>query len=136
MNETRIRRYFEIAKEISKLSTYPRYNLGCIVVYKNKILSTGYNTVKTSPLQKKYNNFRNIEGNVVKDMNHAEISAILKIKNLDIRWEKVSIFIYREYKDGTRAVAKPCPACEKAIRDLGIKNIYYTGHDSFVHELF
>ena len=31
-------------------------------------------------------------------------------------------------------MARPCNACLAAIKDLGIRNIYYTTDDGFVHE--
>ena len=48
-------KFFNITKEISKLSRFPRIKIGAIVVHKNQIISIGYNKVKTHPLQKEYN---------------------------------------------------------------------------------
>lgn len=28
----------------------------------------------------------------------------------------------------------PCPSCMAAIKDLGIKDIFYTSNDGYVHE--
>ena len=49
---------------------------------------------------------------------------------------KASIFIYRETKDGRKALARPCPCCQKLLRQYGIRHIYYTGNDSLVYEEF
>ena len=52
------RAYFNIAKEMSKLSDFPRVQIGACAVYKHKVISTGCNSQRTSPLQKKYNKYR------------------------------------------------------------------------------
>ena len=31
-------------------------------------------------------------------------------------------------------MARPCPSCMAAIRDLGIRDIYYTTNDGYVYE--
>ena len=45
-------RYFKLAKNVSELSDYNKRNIkiGAVLVYKNKVIGTGYNTNKTSPL--------------------------------------------------------------------------------------
>ena len=53
----------------------------------------------------------------------------------DINWSNVSIYTYRELKDGTIACSRPCPACMALIKKLGIKTIYYTDEcGNFVKE--
>ena len=51
------RAYFKAAKAMSKLSDY-KQKIGCVVVYKHRIISSGFNHHKTNPLQKKYNKYR------------------------------------------------------------------------------
>lgn len=135
MNSSQIERYFRLAKNASEFGDYPRYKIGAIIVYKSRVLSVGWNAKKENPIQKRYNIERGFDVETAKNSLHAEIYAISKIKEMDINWNKVSIFIYREYKNGIRALARPCPACEKAIRDLGIKHVYYTGRNSYIHEI-
>ena len=42
---------------------------------------------------------------------------------------------FAEMLDGSIGMARPCPACMQYIKDMGIKNIYYTTGDGFVHEV-
>ena len=65
---------------------------------------------------------------------HAETSALLPLRRTDL--SRASIFIYRETKNGTKALARPCPCCQKLIKQFGIKHIYYTGNNSLVYEEF
>lgn len=134
MNDSSIKKFFEMAKNSSKLSDYPKQKIGAVLVYKNRVIANGYNVVKENPLQKYYNRYRGFDTDTAKNMLHAEIMCILRVKDLDIDYSKVHIFVYRECKDGSLAIAKPCAACMQAIKDLGIKNIHYTGDNSFIYE--
>ena len=127
---------FTHAKHIALLSDYDRIHIGCIAIYNNAIISVGWNKSKTHPLQKYYNKFRNFNetSNTIHRV-HAEIDCISKIQYMDIKWDKVKIFVYREMLDGSIGMARPCPACMAYIKDMGIKNIYYTTGDGFVHEV-
>lgn len=124
--------YFEAAKAVSTLSDH-RYQMGCIVVNKHKIISSGYNSeTRCHGVQARLNHQQ--YGMFSPGKIHAEISALLPLRRTDL--SKASIFIYRETRDGKKALARPCPCCEKFIKELGIKNIYYTGNDSLVYEEF
>ncbi len=129
--------YFNKAKEVSKLSDFNKIHIGCIAVYKNIIIAKGYNTNKTNPLQKLYNHYRELEwvnGIQPKPKLHAEMMCILKIMHLDIDFSKVKLYIYREDLNKNLAICRPCNACMKAIKDLGIKKIYYTTNGGYKYE--
>lgn len=108
-----------------------------MAVYRNVILAKGYNTNKTNPLQYNYNHYRDLEWNNVepKAKLHAEMTCILKIMHLDIDFSKVKLYVFRQDLNGNLAMCRPCRACMKAIKDLGIKNIYYTTNDRYSHEV-
>lgn len=67
---------------------------------------------------------------------HAEIELISKIRYLDINFSEVEIYVYRETKDGKKALAKPCLSCETALRELGIRRVHYTGNNSYISEVY
>lgn len=119
------------------MSDFKRVHIGCIAVYKNQILSVGYNTNKTHPLQKKYNKFRNINYDNVEPIPflHAEMSCLLQIREMDIDFNKVELYIYREDRNGNLSMCRPCKACMKMIDTLGIKNIYYTTNNGYAKEV-
>lgn len=134
INQRSIQKYFRLAKNASEFSDFPRYHLGAIIVCGNKVVSIGWNVVKENPIQKQYNKYREFDVDVARNSLHAEMMSIVRAKKMDIDFGRASIFVYREYKNGELAIAKPCPACMNAIRDIGIKDIYYTGNGSYVHE--
>lgn len=126
-SDTTIRKNLLRAKAAASLSDVSKHQLGAVLVLGNKVLSVGYNITRTHPLQKEYNLERgynpDARGN---GAIHAEMMCLLSTRYLDVDWSKATLYIYREHKDGTSALAKPCPACDKAIRDRGIGKVYYS----------
>ena len=133
-------RFFEEAKKESKLSDYDRIHIGACAVYRDKfIIARAHNTSKTNPTQYYYNKYRmETKSDILLQpaRSHAETQLYRKIRYLDIDFKDVVVYIYREWKDGTRALAKCCPSCEKLLRDLGVKIVCYTGNDSYIEERF
>ena len=130
---------FEAAKNISYNADYTggsQTRLGCIIAYKGTILAKGCNSDKTHPMQERYNNYRfkKTEHKYLPAKCHAELAAISKIKYLDIDFSDVHIYVYRELKNGHLAMARPCPACMNALRNMGIKKIHYTTDAGVAYE--
>lgn len=134
----RQKRFFNIAREVSLLSDFKKARIGAVVIEGNRVISTGHNSNKTSTVQCKYNAYRFDDAHKCSAKVHAEIAALAPLINRkDIDWAHTSIYIYREHRDGTITCARPCPACAKLIRDLGIRYIYYSDWDgSIVREEF
>ena len=135
MQLTKSRRaYFKAAKAISELSDFKQHHIGCVAVYKHKIISSGYNSNRTNPKQKKLNKYR-----FTSDTNHtchAELACLLPlISRRDICFKDVELYIYREHKNGELALARPCAGCQALIKELGIISIYYTNDGGYSHEI-
>lgn len=129
-------KFFQKATELASKSDMS-VKMGCVVTYKGKIISEGYNQKRTHPLQAEYDKERPdvMEGTPNVHSLHAESSALFRIKDEDIRWNKVEIYISRPMTCRPYGLAKPCPSCQKLISDLGIKTIHYTTDDnSFIKE--
>ena len=134
MNLTkRHKAYFDAACAVSKLSDFPRIKIGCVAVYKHRIISSGYNKTKTHPLQKRVNKYR-----FDADTNHTIHSEIDCLSQLigrnDIDFKDVSLYICRTLADGSLGTCRPCSGCMALIRELGIRHIYYTNEDSYIYE--
>lgn len=99
-----------------------KYNIIAIITDKRgKVLSVGENSYKkTHPIQKK---FAAMNGLPQKQFVHAEISALIKCKNIK---DAHQIKVIRKHKNGNPANAKPCVICQSAIKEAGIKNIIHT----------
>ena len=136
-------RMFEKAKEIAETSNFPHFHVGCVITYKHHIIGQGSNSNKTCPKQKYYNkrfrNFSRQDGKPTAHPSHAEIAALNSIPypvSQQIDWKDVHVYIYR-ISNGRitgRGLSRPCPACEGALLDKGVRHFYYTGNDSYIYE--
>ena len=136
-------RFFELAREEAEKSSFPRFHVGAVLVYKGYVLSSAHNSEKEAPIQKKYNHYRhfkNYHSHVpVKHSLHAEIAAIKKIPYpvaQQVDWRKVKLYTYRIALGlpCEKGLARPCAACMQCIKDMGIRDIYYSTDYGFAHE--
>lgn len=111
-------RFFEIAKKLSRKSTY-WHKLGAVIVYKNRLIGLGFNN--PSKTHTRSNNFYKTI--------HAELSAIINAGQDSL--EGCEIYVYREHADGSPALSKPCKCCRQIIESVGIKKIHYTTNNGF-----
>lgn len=126
-------KYFNKARQVASISDYPKIHVGCIAVYQGQVVGFGYNCNKTHPVQKFYNRFREDSDGLLPKL-HAEINCVNQLKWLDINFSKVKLYIYRIGNDREFRIARPCPSCMAAIKDLGIRDIYYTTNDGYSYE--
>ena len=126
-------KYFAKARQVASVSDYYKYHIGCVAVYQGQIIGLGCNCNKTHPTQKFYNRYRKPSDNLLPKL-HAEISCINQIKHLNINFSKVKLYIYRIRNDQPYGLSRPCPSCMAAIKDLGIRDVYYTSNDGYVYE--
>lgn len=127
--------YFRAAKAVSELSDYPIHKLGCVVVKGHRIVSSGHNhKTRCCALQAKLDTEKygvNCPGRM-----HAEIMALMPLMRDKVNLSNASLYIYREHKDGTLAMARPCSSCQKVIKQLGIKRCFYTIENGYAVEKF
>lgn len=126
-------KYFEKARQAANVSDYDKVHVGCVAVYQGQVIGTGNNRDKTHPIQKFYNKYRNESVGLLPKL-HAEIDCLNQIKHMNINFSKVKLYIYRIRKDQPFGMARPCLSCMAAIKDLGIRNIYYTSNDGYCYE--
>lgn len=126
-------RYFDKARQVALISDYSMVHVGCIAVYHRNIIGIGCNCNKTHPIQKYYNKYREESDGMLPKL-HAEINCINQIKYMNIDFSKVKLYVYRLRTDQPYGMARPCPSCMAAIKDIGIKDIFYTTNDGYVYE--
>lgn len=129
------RAYFEAARSVAQLSDFPRIKIGAVATYKHRIVSSGFNSRKTDPLQKKYNVYRFEE-----ETPHCVHAELICLKPLigrdDIDFRHVDLYIHRSNKDGAPLLARPCRSCEKLIRDLKIRKVFFSTYGGYASEEF
>lgn len=130
-HHVKLNRFLNIAKNLSLMSQFDIYRFGAVISYKNKVIATGFNTPKSHPMQKHYNDkFKHfIHMNPQYGM-HAEIAAIHELKQLmkttEVDIKKLELTIYRSGKDGHSKMGRPCAGCMAAIKEIGIPVVNYT----------
>lgn len=129
-------KFFSKARKAAEFSDFHKIHLGCVAVYQGSIIGIGYNVNKTHPIQKYYNKYRSTgyKPSTLPPKLHAEISCLNSIRHLDINFSKVKLYIYRIRYDQDYGLSRPCPSCMAAIKDLGIRDIYYSTNDGFAYE--
>lgn len=131
-------KFFDRAAEVADQSTFDKYHLGCIAVLKNKIIAASSNKLKTHPLQKMYDEYREFNcRSDPKNMHslHAEIACLNMIKPYqEIPFKDLELYVVRVRKDGNFGLARPCSACMNLIMSKGIRKIYYSTNYGFSFE--
>lgn len=135
-------KFFDEARRMALKSGYPNFRIGCVIVYKGRIVGAGSNSTKTCPQQKYYNRrYRHFNRGTkpISDTLHAEIAALRSIPHAveqTIDWRKVRVYIYRISvgKQNGYGLARCCPGCMNALKDKGIRHILYTTDDGLCYE--
>jgi len=92
-----------------------KFRLGAVLVHRNSIVSVGMNSYKTHPLMAARTEWPFL---------HAEQNAIIRA-GLD-NCEGLDLYIARVLKNNTLALSKPCDVCTELIKDVGIRNVFYS----------
>ena len=106
-------KYFNLAKKMSLKSQYYQ-QVGAVIVKKNDIVAVGYNKTKTHPKSPQP---------IYKTV-HAETDCVICASPEDLKGSE--IYVYREYKNGKPATARPCPDCYGMLALAGLKKNHYS----------
>lgn len=112
---------------------YHRLKVVSFLIYKGKIVNFGVNSSKTSPLQFKYRNKTDLKfiENFL-DKEHAEINCLRRTYFGDFDMKKVEFVIISKRSNGDYRLARPCCTCMTALKDYGIKKIWYTTNSNTI----
>lgn len=114
-------RFLTLAKQMSKRSDHHTHKMGCVIVKGNKVLGSGFNALRTHPKSP----------HVYKSV-HAEFMAALGAGTN--RLSGATAYVFRQQKNGTWAMAKPCKYCWQFLMRCGIKEVVYSFEGSFRSE--
>lgn len=124
----KVQRYLRfLAQEAKEQAAASRCRLCAMIVYKNMPISLGKNQMKSHPAML---DFGRTEHHIYL---HAEIDAILKAtKELTpAELAKSTLYVVRVLANGQHAEAKPCPGCQRAIKEYGIENVVWTTYNGY-----
>ena len=125
-------KYFNMAKAVSYTSDFKRIKIGAVLVINKDLIISSPNLKKSHPLQKSLNKERFNKEDTCNHYMHAEMKVILNSKCYDL--SKAKLFVYRENKNGNKAMCRPCKACMKMIKEANIKEVYYTSENGYCKE--
>ena len=105
-----------------------RYNVVAATLDKhNNIIATAENSYcKTHPLQA---HLAERAGRPCREYLHAEIGALVKSCT-----KAESIMVVRSTRRGLTRCAKPCDICMMALREAGVRKIYYSDDEGNIQE--
>lgn len=106
-----INAHIDTAEVYSKLSSCKRLQVGCVIVKDDTIIGIGYNGTPSGD----NNCCESDEGYTKPEVIHAEINALMKVARSTNSTENSDIFITHS----------PCIECAKAIKQAGVKSVYY-----------
>jgi len=103
-----------------------RYNVAAATLdHNNNIIAISENSyIKTHPSQL---HFAALCGNMERQYLHAEIGALVKSSR-----KPSGIMVIRLNRSGNIRPAHPCPICMMAIKEAGIKTIYYSDSEGLM----
>lgn len=113
MLTNRQRRFFEIAKKVSRLSRAPQFKFGVLIARRGKIISLGTNNpTKTHPASK-----------TREKLIHAEFNAVINARE---PLKGTDIYIWRSGHFENQLIATPCNDCMNLLRESGIRRVFHT----------
>lgn len=116
-------RYLQVAAAASRYSTYDRIKIGAAIIKGNWVVSTGCNKDKTHPFQFRMNQLHRPYEHSSNCL-HAEVDALVRSGREDLTGAE--IYVYREDRNGSLAMCKPCSVCAASIAAAGINRVIYT----------
>ncbi len=105
--------YLILARVMSLHSNF-KIHMGAVIVRRGTPLAVGWNETRSHPRL----------CNKLQTTVHAEISALATVPKVDLRGSV--IYVYREHRDGTSALARPCANCWLMLKMRGVKWVIYT----------
>ena len=127
--------FFRAADAVSTLSDHKQTHLGCILVDKHRIISSGYNSsTRCSPLQKQIDVARFGDPDKHKGPVHAETSCLLPLIRQGYDMTRSDLYIVRRHRNGSLALSRPCPGCMSLLRANSVRRVFFSVEGGFSEE--
>ena len=127
--------FFKAADAVLSLSDHSFAKLGCVLVDKHRIVSSGHNSsTRCSPLQKKMDVSRFGNPDQHKGPVHAETSCLLPLIRQGYDMTRSDLYIVRRHKNGSLALSRPCPGCMSLLRANGVRRVFFSVENGYSME--
>ena len=126
----RDKKYMDFVRRLAT-SNNMKMKLAACLVLRNEVISVGFNSDKSHPLQKRF------AKNTDAIFKHAEVDCIIKALKIvdEDDLKNATLYVYRVKKQNkgdtgwVSGLAEPCPGCQKAIEHFGIKRTVFSLED-------
>jgi hypothetical protein len=110
---------------INKHSADLRCRHFSFILQRNRIISIGLNSLKTHPLNLKYN-YINKNKEKISDIvgTHSELNAVIKLGEEDC--SKLTLINTRINRNNLLDYSAPCHGCSDMIKQLNFQNVFYS----------
>ena len=127
--------FFRVADAVASLSDHKQTKLGCVLVDKHRIISSGHNSsTRCSPLQKKMDVSRFGSPDKHRGPVHAETACLLPLIRQGYDMSRSDLYIVRRHKNGSLALARPCPGCMSLLRANGVRRVFFSVEGGYAVE--
>ena len=127
--------FFRVADAVASLSDHKQTKLGCVLVDKHRIISSGYNSsTRCSPLQKQMDTARFGFPDQHKGLVHAETACLLPLIRQGYDMSRSDLYIVRRHRNGSLALSRPCPGCMSLLRANGVRRVFFSVEGGFSEE--
>ena len=127
--------FFRAADAVASLSDHKQTKLGCVLVDKHRIVSSGHNSsTRCSPLQKQMDTARFGNSDKHRGPVHAETACLLPLIKQRADLSRSELYIVRRHKDGSLALSRPCSGCMSLLRASGVRRVYYSTEGGYACE--
>ena len=136
LHPSRVQRgFFRVADAVASLSDHKQTKLGCVLVDKHRIVSSGHNSsTRCSPLQKQIDVARFGNPDKHRGPVHAETACLLPLIRQGYDMSRSDLYIVRRHKDGSLALSRPCPGCMSLLRANGVRRVFFSVEGSYAVE--
>ena len=127
--------FFRVADAVASLSDHKQTKLGCVLVDKHRIISSGHNSsTRCSPLQKQMDTARFGFPDQRKGLVHAETACLLPLIRQGYDMSRSDLYIVRRHRNGSLALSRPCPGCMSLLRASGVRRVFFSVEGGFSEE--
>lgn len=127
--------FFRVADAVASLSDHKQTKLGCVLVDKHRIISSGHNSsTRCSPLQKQMDTARFGFPDQHKGLVHAETACLLPLIRQEYDMSRSDLYIVRRHRNGSLALSRPCPGCMSLLRANSVRRVFFSVEGGFSEE--
>ena len=127
--------FFRVFFANASLSNHNQSKLGCVLVDKHRIVSSGHNSsTRCSPLQKQMDTARFGNSDKHRGPVHAETACLLPLIRQGYDMSRSDLYIVRRHRNGSLAISRPCPGCMSLLRASGVRRVFFSVEGGFSEE--